>query len=758
MSTQRATVLDVLLTDGRVLVSGSSSNDYSGLGHVDVYDPARGWSSGPRLDGDPYGAVLAPLPNGAALLAGGTPWHGGFDGPGPDPIATAMTLDPTTSTWTRASDMSAPRHAATATALHDSRVLVVGGYSRTVKQLPNPEGRPFCCLEIDIIPQASAEIFDPATRRWSPAGSLAEPRFGHAAVALKDGQVLVVGGDREQNSRAHLASAEVFDSATARWASAGTIGDPRTGFTLTALADGRALLAGGLAADGMTVLRSTLLYDPATNSWSPGPELREARTDHAAAALKDGRVLVTGGIDYLGRLAASEILDPRAGTWSVTGALHNARSFAAATTLQDGRVIVIGGLGSSGPLQDSEIFDARAPGTQPPSRTVTGPGRWLTKHGQPVSTYQQGLRLLRDGRVLVLPAGGYGDFTAQVYDPNNDTWTTAITRPGGQSFISAVALADDRVLILTLGSDSQSPGTSEIVDLATGASKPIAPPGTFGGARLDLLPDGRVWLTGGIVGDKRSFFFDPQAEQWSRGPDVPNDLYIGSVTPLPGGRILVGGLLQAMTLDVKTGAWTLAARYPVRWSNYTATVLPGGDVLLAGGSEDVAQPDGREIPVATTRVVRYNHVTGRIAPAAAMPAPRAFSSAVLLRDGRVLFAGGVSASVDTQADPVATAELYDPVKDAWSPAMSMPEARAQASAVVLNDGTVLEVGGYGLFNPAHTLVYVPLSPVAAATPAGSVSGGSPGFPLGLVVGFIAAALVLSLLVVAFTRRRGGPGL
>lgn len=82
LSTQRpGSELSVLLTDGRVLVAGASGADYSGLGNVDLYDPAHGWSLGPQMDGDPQGAVAAPLPSASALIAGGTPWFGGFDGP-----------------------------------------------------------------------------------------------------------------------------------------------------------------------------------------------------------------------------------------------------------------------------------------------------------------------------------------------------------------------------------------------------------------------------------------------------------------------------------------------------------------------------------------------------------------------------------------------------------------------------------------------------------------------------------------------------
>ena len=743
--------LIALLTDGRVMVSGATGDDYTGLGNVDLYDPARGWSLGPHLDADPIGAVLTALPNGSALLAGGTPWRGGFDGPGPSPVATAMTYEPSTNTWIQAPNMSTPRFGATATAMADGRVLVVGGYDRMVKQLPNQDNTPFCCIEIDIIPQASAQIFDPRTRRWSPAGMLADARFGQAAVALKGGQVLVVGGDRNENPATHLGSAEIFDPTTGGWSSAGTIGDPRTGFSLTTLADGRALLAGGLASDGVTVLRTTLLYDPAKRAWSAGPDLRDARTDPAAATLSDGRVLIAGGVDYLGRLAAAEILDPTASTSIVAGALATARSDAAAVTLQDGRVLVAGGRGAGGPLQDSEIFDPKVPGTPPASRTDVGPGRWLARPAQPISTYAQTLSLLRDGRVLVLPTGGYPDFAAQVYDPKAGTWVTAITRRTNQNFISAVALADDRVLLLVLASDGQSPGKAEIVDLATGVSIPAPSPGMLGAARLDRIPDGRVWLTGGVVGDKRSFFFDPVANKWSSGPDVPSDLYVGTVTALPDGRILVGGITQAMVLDPAPGTWTHVATFPVRWSNYSATSLPGGDVLFAGGMEDVTQADGRVTSVATARVMRYHHDTRMLRPVASLPAPRAFQSATLLTDGRVLFAGGITG--DSQSDPVATAELYDPIADRWSTAMSMPEARSQASAVTLEDGTVVEVGGYGVFNPPPTLHYYSPRSSAPSTPVASDAGQPQRVALiaGLVV-FVLGGLVSTLLIVSARRR------
>jgi hypothetical protein len=746
LSTQRpGSDLGILLTDGRVLVAGVSGADYSGLGNVDVYDPAHGWSLGPHLDGDPQGAVAAPLPNGSALIAGGTPWFGGFDGPGPDPVAKAITYDTASATWKSAPSMSAARNSASATALADGRVLVTGGYDRKVVQLPNPDQQPFCCLRIDLTALATSEIFDAKTRAWSPAGNLGLARYGQHAVALKGGDVLVVGGEHEQLSPpTYLTSAEIFDPSTGTWTAAGDIGAVRTDYTLTPLADGRALLAGGLAADGVTVLRSTLIYDPVKNAWSPGPDMKDARTQHAAALLKDGRVLVAGGVDRLGRLATSEMLDTAARAWLTSGALKTARSDEIEVALLDGRVLVAGGRGSKTALADAEIFDPNVAGAPAAPRTVAGPGSWLIGTPQPVSTYSQDARVLKDGRVLVLTSNG-----AQVYDPRSATWTTSFKPAAEQQFSAATLMSDHSALFVTVDGQGLAPATAEVIDPLTGAGRAAASPGTLRSARLDLLPDGRVWLTDGLGFDKRTFFYDASADRWSPGPDVPNDLYVGTVTGISGGRALVGGTLKTMILDPASGKWSEVGGFPSGWHNYSATALPNGDVLFAGGAEDETQAGGGVAPVGTTRVMRWNHATGLFERASDLSAPNLSASTVVLKDGQVLFAGGV-ASADSESDPVSTSELYDPVKDRWSAAQSMPEARSQMTAVLLPDGTVLEVGGYGLFNLPATLVY---TPAAATKPVGTFAATTPLSPLieGIVI--LAGAGLISWGLVASARRR-----
>lgn len=731
MSTERyGPLVGVLLQGGRVLVTGPST-DYLGMGNVDIYDPARGWSPGPKLSSPRVGALAVSLPGGGALLAGGFPEIGGHDGPGPNPIATATTYNPSSGTWTNAPNMSTARAYATATALPDGRVLVAGGYDRRVILLTNPsrEG-------VQLVPLADSLFFNPTSSTWTAGPALAQSRFGHLAVALRSGRVLVVGGSDPLHSEQVLTSAELFDPATGRWTSAGAFGAGRSQFTLTALTDGRALLAGGIAADGYTVLGSTLLFDPAKNLWSPGPELANVRTGHAAAALADGRMLVTGGADQVGRLASSELFDPSANSWSATGALVTPRSDHLAISLTNGRILAIGGRGSGDPLASAELFDPSAQGISAAARTPTGPGHWQVAATKPIpaDAYTNSAQLLADGRVLVVPAFGDADF--QVYDPKLDAWTTPFSRklppcdacgigtPSPPGFLAG-PMGNGKVLLLTVDPQKVIASKAEVIDLKAGQATPVAAPGKVGSARLDLLPDGRIWLTAVRQLDRHAFLYNPTADRWTTTSDIPLDLVangsdIQTITAVPGGRVLVGGSMKAMIYDPASGAWADAGSFPnsgsgslalglPSWSGFSATGLHSGDVLLAGGRVLLGtESGGAPIYAATSQVMLWDHATGMLTPAQNMPRALHDHSTAVLADGRVLLVGGANTvGYRISADPVAGAEIYDPATRAWSPAAPLPVARYAVLAVTLADGRVLLLGGQGMFGPAASLLFTP---------------------------------------------------
>jgi hypothetical protein len=66
-----------------------------------------------------------------------------------------------------------------------------------------------------------------------------------------------------------------------------------------------------------------------------------------------------------------------------------------------------------------------------------------------------------------------------------------------------------------------------------------------------------------------------------------------------------------------------------------------------------------------------------------------------LADGRVLVAGGIDGAT---VGPSAEADLYDPATNTWTTLPPMPEPRAGGAAVALPDGSVLLVGGDGIFD------------------------------------------------------------
>src|SRR5688572_23142611 len=95
-----------------------------------------------------------------------------------------------------------------------------------------------------------------------------------------------------------------------RFVAAGELSEPRYQHTATLLADGRVLIAGGVAADGSPT-GLVEIYDPATGAVSRAPSMLEGRSAHDAVLLDDGRVFIAGG-----QSARTEIFDPATGTFA----------------------------------------------------------------------------------------------------------------------------------------------------------------------------------------------------------------------------------------------------------------------------------------------------------------------------------------------------------------------------------------------------------------------------------------------------------
>ncbi len=303
-------------------------------GHAQAYDPAsEGWTYVANTSGVRGGHTATMLNDGRVLVTGGNYSSA---------LATAELFDPTTQSWSETGPMGESRSSHTATLLEDGRVLVVGGY-------PGEWG-----AEVT----GSAEIYDPATSTWTPAGSLQTARAQHVASILPSGSVLVATG-AEANRTSDLDSTEIFDVSTAAWRTetATTISSPREFSTATALMDGRVLVVCGEATG------SADLYDEASGAWVPVAHMGVPRIQHVAVLLRDGRVLVAG---HNGNASDSaEIYDASTDTWTAAASMNQWRASPSAALLTDGRVLVSGGF--SDDFSSAEVFDPAGSG---PAATV----------------------------------------------------------------------------------------------------------------------------------------------------------------------------------------------------------------------------------------------------------------------------------------------------------------------------------------------------------------------------------------------------
>jgi len=320
-----------LLHAGRVLVAsgiGAAGTNTS----AELFDPATGrWNPTGDLKVARGFHTATLLHDGRVLAAGGP-------GPGPtDPPTTSAELfDPATGSWTLTDPMNEGRIIHAATLLHDGRVLVVGGFG--AGGMTPLAGRP-------------AELFDPKTGSWTPTAPLPpnEGRAHHSATLLRDGKVLVVGGELGFPVATLRSSAFIFDPKTGLWTATGNLNAARSRHTATLLRNGRVLVAGGSGSGVVpgAAIASAEIFDPATGTWTLTGSLRDARILHTATLLRTGRVLAVGGLLGIGpndpMIASAELFDPATETWTPVRELKDARANHTATLLNNGQVLVAGG-------------------------------------------------------------------------------------------------------------------------------------------------------------------------------------------------------------------------------------------------------------------------------------------------------------------------------------------------------------------------------------------------------------------------------
>ncbi|HEY2106693.1 MAG TPA: kelch repeat-containing protein, partial [Candidatus Binataceae bacterium] len=353
-----------MLSDGRVLITGGADLTRQIFATSELYNPSSGSFSciGGTTGRDCADSLhdvrfsqTATALNGDAhvLLAGGSD---------DKTLATAEIYNSASKTYSCVGGVSpappvcndsmvVPRINHSAVALLNGQVLVAGGSDGTGTVT------------------ATAELYNPATGQFTATGSMSTPREQFALAIFPSGplagQVLVTGGSDVLGN--FLSSAELYNPATGKFTDTASMAEARFLHTATVLNSGpnsgSVLIAGG-SGD-----QTAELYNPATQTFKPAGDMTQIVFQPIAATLASDQILLAGGATFnsLGQIvpvAGAELYDPATNRFSATDSMTTARWLAAGAFLdpslvsgsQAGDVLIAGGLGINATLSSAELF------------------------------------------------------------------------------------------------------------------------------------------------------------------------------------------------------------------------------------------------------------------------------------------------------------------------------------------------------------------------------------------------------------------
>jgi hypothetical protein len=369
------------------------------------------------------------------------------------------------------------------------------------------------------------------------------------------------------------------------------------------------------------------------------------------------------------------------GTFVPTGSMNVSRGYQTATLLNNGKILIAGGYsGPGGPMVSSaELYD---PATGQFSLT----GNMTTPRSGHSAT------LLNDGKVLI--AGGNGDSdaysppgsmqrlwpagtAAELYDPATGAFTATGVMVYSRDFHTATLLNDGKVL-LAGGQDCSGSGcpfpTAELYDPTTGTFASAGNMAGFTsppGLRAALLNNGTVLFVGGLygLGPTPAQLYDPATGMFTARLADTTFRTDPAATKLNNGVVLIAGAdvsntpASAELYDPVANTFTPTGSLINDRADHTGTLLDNGTVLIAGGAAvNVQVPNTPPTPPALASAELYDPTTGTFSATGTLITGRMDATATLLNNGTVLIAGGLTTSGENQNSPtLSSAELYEQV-------------------------------------------------------------------------------------------------
>ncbi len=750
--------------DGRLFVVGS---ELTGAPRTssDIYNPTTNtFSAGPNTAVQRSNATTVPLMNGKILVIGGNT--------GTLASTAAQLYDPVTGTYaTTTGGNIHVRSGPQATLLKNGKVFITGtnldpGAGQSVSEIYDPVTNTFALgptlnfnrrlhaqallpngkvIIIGGIGSGAAptvpEIYDPVTNTITISNARNANKARSTAVTLNNGKILHIG------SASSRSIAELYDPLTDDFTDAGWTSKfiDRVHDAAVVLPNGKVLLAGGTDSAGTTDFSSTEIYDPATNTWSPGPNMAASRRQANLTFIpKSHKVLTYGGSTTSVTSSSAEVYTPvtdmqvsqfdyktnimlqGAVAGNITGIFYKkpkitinstgdaviawqenkdtrtafqglSHAFDANARYDYGRnPAVVGncqngtGCGAipsiiSPPIQiaaqricnQASCTDA---GTTSGERTW-GDTQSLYNQNMPENIYVSNVRNARNVNVT-----SDGTSTALIYESDSglsqDLSTTSKTDPKTSKIYMQKLDADGKTL-WTGGWTAPSGGMVSNRRTQT----------------TTLLPNGSVLLAGGQNGSALSSaeVHNPETlTSVAATNNMPVARINHSATLLNNGKVLISGggttsSTSSSTADLFTPSGTSGSfaatvgAMKVSRADHSSVLLRNGKVLLAGGRNATTATSTAELYDSTTAVAASaftsttNNMTAGI---------RYGHRASLLPNGNVVVAGGTNGT-----GPLSSAEIYDDASGTWGNASIMVQKRSQFSLTLLPNGKILAVGG-----------------------------------------------------------------
>ena len=662
-----------LLQNGQVLITGGETDPTPSGAYntAEIFNPTT-WTFSPvsanMISGrEGHAAML--LNDGTVLITGG-------DNPPSGSLNTAEIYNSTSNTFTAVSAaMTSPKIFHDAVLLNGGQVLLSGG--------ENDSGGTSAALN-------TAELYDPTAQTFTAvAGNMTSVREHQTATLLNDGTVLEDGGTDGTNI---FSTAEIYTASQLSGLTSITISPASPSVPLGSQ---QLLTATGTFSSGATQVLSSILWS--SSSTSVSAVSNDASDTGFVTTVAQGTATITATAAGISGSATVTVPAPTLvfitiNPQNVAMPLGTVQQFTATGTYSDGSTqdltqtatwtssssatTVSAGLVTAAALGTSTI-QANF-GSQSISATVTVGSPALVSLSVTPSTAIVALGLSQQYQVT----GTYTDGSTQNLT-SAATWsvvpqTSASANSAGlitgiaQGSITITASYGgfDGVSTLTVGppnlvSISVSPGAASV---AVGINQQFIATGMYADGSTQNLTSSVTWT--------------------SSSNTVSTISATGLATSLANGTATIsassGSVTGSATLTVETATLALnTSRY-----QHNATLLNNGSVLLAGG---VNCPSSGSCTYLNSAEL-YNPNSGTITTTGAMATARS-APAVLLGNGKVLIAGGYTCDSSGNCGSLSSAEIYDPMAGAFSSAGNMTTNRSGHTLTLLNNGQVLIAAG-----------------------------------------------------------------